>query len=78
MTMLAEGSADSLGRSALLQPNSTVIVHSTKKHSLDYYHCKIWLYYYLSLLCIIAPYFSIKTLLKMCATTFVPWMKNGD
>ena len=53
--MLAEGSANIFGRSALLQPNSTVIVHSTKKHSLDYYHCKIWLYYYLPLLYIIAP-----------------------
>ena len=59
--MSAEGSANILGRSALLQPNSTVIVHTTKKHSLDYYHCKIWLYYYLPLLYIIAPW--VKTLL---------------
>ena len=29
---------------------------STKKHSLDYYHCMIWLYYCLSLLYIIAPF----------------------
>ena len=28
---------------------------STKKHSLDYCHCIIWLYYCLSLLYIIAP-----------------------
>ena len=28
---------------------------STKKHSLDYYHCIIWLYYCLPLLYIIAP-----------------------
>ena len=53
----AEGSADILDQLALLQPNSTVIVHGTKKHSLDYYHCKIWLYYYLLLLYIIAPWF---------------------
>ena len=53
--MSADASANTLGQSALLQPNSTVIVHSTKKHSLEYYHCKIWLYYYLPLLYIIAP-----------------------
>ena len=31
---------------------------STKKHSLDYYHCIIWLYYCLPLLYIIAPWFK--------------------
>ena len=40
--MLADMVASILGLSALLQLKSSVIVHSTKKHTLDYYHCRIF------------------------------------
>ena len=41
---------------------------STKKHSLDYYHCIIWLYYCLPLLYINAPCPGVKICLY-----FLPW-----
>ena len=44
---------------------------STKKHSLDYYHCIIWLYYCLALLYIIAPCFHLSACLFICLKLIV-------
>ena len=52
---VGRGFCQHFGQIGLIATKSYSDSFTTKKHSLDYYHCIIWLYYCLPLLYIIAP-----------------------